>query len=49
MKVVLTSGELVVLLQKDKEIFVKGLQRGKAFKRTEILNARLEQKRSEGP
>jgi hypothetical protein len=45
--VILTSGELVCLLQKDVELYKKGLERGKHFLRSESLNARVEQKRSE--
>jgi hypothetical protein len=44
---ILTSGELVYLLQKDRELFKKGLQRGKQALRSESLNDRVEQKRSE--
>jgi hypothetical protein len=47
MSVFLTSGELVYLLQKDTELFKKGLERGKAFKRASSLNERIEQKRLE--
>jgi hypothetical protein len=47
MTVFLSSGELVYLLQKDTELFKKGLERGKAFKRASSLNERIEQKRLE--
>jgi hypothetical protein len=44
MTVYLTSGELVYLLQKDIELFKKGLERGKAFKRAEAKNKQYEKK-----
>jgi hypothetical protein len=47
MTVILTSGELVYLLQKDTEVFKKGLQRGKAFKRVESKQAQYERKLSD--
>jgi len=44
MTVYLSSGELVYLLQKDTELFKKGLQRGKYALRAESKNAQYEKK-----
>jgi hypothetical protein len=44
MTVILTSGELVYLLQKDKELFKKGLARGKYALRAESKQAQYEKK-----
>lgn len=44
MTVFLTSGELAILLQKDMDLFKRGLQRGKMFGRCESKSAQYEKK-----
>jgi hypothetical protein len=44
MKIVLTSGELLSLLQRDRDIFKRGLVRGKYAIRAESKSAQYESK-----